>query len=103
MIRRFVTPIASSVRFRTYSIQTTAMALLLVLAASPAHSQSVLSQTTWGGFGADIADSVAAIRKMGAENGFDVEASDHPTVFADETLKKYKTIVFSNSNLCMER
>ncbi|MBS1876776.1 MAG: ThuA domain-containing protein [Acidobacteria bacterium] len=46
----------------------------------------------------NIAASVAAIKRMGAENGFGVEVSDAPTSFADENLKQYKAIVFSNSN-----
>lgn len=46
----------------------------------------------------NIASSVAAIRKMGAENGFGVDATDAPVFFTDATLKQYKAIVFSNSN-----
>lgn len=46
----------------------------------------------------NIADSVAAIRKLGAENGFAVEHSDDPAIFTRERLAKYKAIIFSNSN-----
>ncbi|MGA2195913.1 MAG: ThuA domain-containing protein [Bryobacteraceae bacterium] len=46
----------------------------------------------------NISSSVAAIRKMGSENAFSVDATDDPVVFADATLKPYKAIVFSNSN-----
>lgn len=46
----------------------------------------------------NIADSVKAIRKMGAENGFGVDASDDPKVFTPENLKQYRALVFSNSN-----
>lgn len=46
----------------------------------------------------NIAASVAAIRKMGDENGFAVEATDDPKVFSPGGLKQYKAIVFSNSN-----
>jgi uncharacterized protein len=46
----------------------------------------------------NIATSVEAIRKMGAEKGFDVDASDDPAVFTDKNLKQYKALVFSNSN-----
>jgi type 1 glutamine amidotransferase len=46
----------------------------------------------------NIASSVAAIRKMGAERGFTVDVSDDPTVFADANLKQYAALVFSNSN-----
>lgn len=46
----------------------------------------------------NIADSVKAIRKMGAENGFQVDASDDPKLFTKDNLKQYKVLVFSNSN-----
>jgi type 1 glutamine amidotransferase len=46
----------------------------------------------------NIAVSIAAIRQIGAERGFDVDASDDPRVFTAENLKQYKAIVFSNSN-----
>jgi uncharacterized protein len=46
----------------------------------------------------NIAASVAAIRKLGAANGFAVDASDDPTVFTIANLKQYRALVFSNSN-----
>ena len=46
----------------------------------------------------NIAASVAAIRRMGAERGFAVDVSDDPTSFTDANLKQYGALVFSNSN-----
>lgn len=46
----------------------------------------------------NIADSVAAIRKLGAEHGFAVDHSDDPGIFTPEKLKVYDAIVFSSSN-----
>jgi type 1 glutamine amidotransferase len=46
----------------------------------------------------NIASSVAAIRKMGAEDGFAVDASDDPAVFTNSNLKQYAVLIFSNSN-----
>jgi type 1 glutamine amidotransferase len=46
----------------------------------------------------NIASSVAAIRKMGAEAGFAVDASDDPSVFTDGNLRQYAALVFANSN-----
>lgn len=46
----------------------------------------------------NIASSVAAIRKMGAEQGFGVDVSDDPASFTDANLKQYAALVFSNSN-----
>src|SRR4051794_25388553 len=42
--------------------------------------------------------SLEAIRELGRENGFEVDASDDPAVFTPDNLRKYKTLVFSNTN-----
>lgn len=47
---------------------------------------------------ANIATSVEAIRKIGAQNHFSVDVSDDPTVFTSKKFKKYKALIFSNSN-----
>ena len=39
----------------------------------------------------NIADSVAAIRKMGAGNGFNVDATDDPNFFTTARLQQYKS------------
>lgn len=46
----------------------------------------------------NIQASVEAIKKMGAENGFAVDATDDPLFFTDATLEQYKTLVFANTN-----
>ncbi|HEY1987304.1 MAG TPA: ThuA domain-containing protein [Terracidiphilus sp.] len=46
----------------------------------------------------NIAASVDAIRKMGAENGFAVDASEDPGVFSAANLLRYAALVFANSN-----
>lgn len=46
----------------------------------------------------NLADSVAAIRKLGEENGFLVDHSDDPAVFTSPKLKDYNAIVFASSN-----
>lgn len=46
----------------------------------------------------NIASSVEAIRKLGAENQFEVEVSDNPKLFKPGGLKQYSALVFSNSN-----
>lgn len=46
----------------------------------------------------NVAASVEAIRKMGREKGFGVDATDQPGAFTAENLKQYQAIVFSNSN-----
>ena len=46
----------------------------------------------------NIAASVEMLKKLGRENGFSVDVSDKPEVFTDSNLKKYKALIFSNSN-----
>jgi type 1 glutamine amidotransferase len=46
----------------------------------------------------NIAASLEAIKKMGAESNFGVDASDDPAVFTDANLKRYAGLVFANSN-----
>jgi type 1 glutamine amidotransferase len=46
----------------------------------------------------NIASCTAAIQKLGRENGFTVDVSDDPSVFTDDNLKKYKAVIFGNSN-----
>lgn len=80
------------------------LALLLCAAIAPAAEKKILVYTrnyTSDGKGYvhdNIAASVAAIRKMGAANGFAVDASDDPAVFTTAKLKQYRALVFSNSN-----
>ncbi len=46
----------------------------------------------------NIASSVAAIEKLGRENGFSIDVSDQPSVFTEDNLERYKAVVFCNSN-----
>lgn len=46
----------------------------------------------------NIAACTAAIQKLGTANGFGVEVSDSPGSFTPENLKRYKAIVFNNTN-----
>ncbi len=46
----------------------------------------------------NIAASAAALQKLGKENHFEVDVSDDPAVFTAANLKKYRAIVFDNTN-----
>jgi type 1 glutamine amidotransferase len=46
----------------------------------------------------NIAASVMALKKLGAENHFDVEVSDDAASFTTPNLQRFKVIVFDNSN-----
>jgi type 1 glutamine amidotransferase len=77
--------------------------LVLLAACAPAQDRILVYTrnyvTNGKGYVHDnIETSLAAIRKLGAENGFAADASDAPAVFTGENLKKYKALVFSNSN-----
>ena len=90
---------------RSSAMRILPVVALLALATTPAFAQRrVLVYTrnyTPDGKGyvhENIAASVAAIRRMGAERGFAVEVSDDPASFTDANLKQYAALVFSNSN-----
>jgi type 1 glutamine amidotransferase len=72
----------------------------LIAAETQSAKNAILVYTRNGkGYVHDNIDaSVAAIRKMGAENGLSVDASSDPNLFTDASLKQYKAIVFSNTN-----
>lgn len=46
----------------------------------------------------NIPASVEMLRELGQRGGFTVEATDDPKVFTDESLRRFKAIIFSNSN-----
>ncbi len=46
----------------------------------------------------NIPYSIAAFRKMGAENNFTVDTSTNSALFTEENLKKYDALIFSNTN-----
>jgi len=83
-------------------------AVLLCLAASVLRSDPaprlvlVYTRTTVTARTSYIHDnraaSIEAIRKMGQEHNFQVEASTDPAVFTDQNLARYGTIVLSNTN-----
>ena len=46
----------------------------------------------------NIPASVTAIKKLGAENSFAVDVSDDPAMFTFQNLKRYKALIFDNTN-----
>src|SRR6478672_11289153 len=44
-----------------------------------------------------IPNGIAAIIKLGHENGFDVDTTENADVFIDDTLKKYAAVIFLNT------
>jgi len=44
-----------------------------------------------------IPNGIAAIQKLGAENGFDVDTTENASYFNDDSLKKYSAVIFLNT------
>jgi type 1 glutamine amidotransferase len=71
--------------------------------SAPPEARTVLvytkNQVAKGLFVHDnIAASSAALQKLGKDNGFSVEVSEDPAIFTSAKLKKYRAIVFNNTN-----
>ena len=74
-----------------------AAALLLFFAVTPAAeiSRRVLVFSKTAGFRHDsIPDGIAALRRLGAEQGFAVDATEDASVFDDARLAPYAAVVF---------
>jgi uncharacterized protein len=90
--------------FRAKTLFSLAALILLTAALGLAAERKVLVYTrnfvsTGTGYVHDnIQSSVDAIKKMGAEKRFAVDASNDPKVFTDSNLKQYSALIFSNSN-----
>ena len=69
---------------------------LLIISASPDKSKPrvLIFSKTNGYHHSSISVGITAIKKLGDENGFDVDATDDSTWFNKKTLKKYKALIF---------
>src|ERR1039458_5456234 len=93
----------TSFRIKTLTVSLLVLACLtvVVFAASPERRVLVYTKNQVGKglfVNDNIPASVAAIKKLGAENNFTVEVSDAPAAFTDQNLKRYKALVFDNTN-----
>ncbi|MFA3839570.1 ThuA domain-containing protein [Streptomyces aureus] len=87
----------------TVLLTLVALVVGLGLAAPPraeaAASYRVLVFSKVTNFAHDsIPAGIDAIKKLGSENGFEVEATDDAAAFTDENLARFKAIVFNNTN-----
>src|SRR4051812_49266916 len=75
-----------------------AAAFLLAAASLPVSAQSqprILVFSKTAGFRhSSIEPGLAAIRKLGQENGFAVDATEDASAFTDRNLRQYRTVVF---------
>jgi len=61
----------------------------------PAAPPRVLVFSKTAGFRhSSIETGIAAVRKLGAENGFDVDATEDASVFTEQGLKPYRAVIF---------
>ncbi len=56
----------------------------------------VFSKTT-GFRHSSIPNGIAAIQKLGLENGFDVDTTENAAYFNEDSLSKYATVIFLNT------
>lgn len=82
-------------------VLATTLALLVAapsVAAPPDDAPRVLVYSHTAGFRhLSIPDGIAAVRELGEANGFEVETSEDPALFTDETLAGYDAVVFLNT------
>ena len=87
-------------RIKKLGILLTLLASLSAVALGADADRRVLVYTKNGkGYVHDnIPASVAALKKLGAENNFAVDVSDDPARFTDRNLKRYQALIFDNTN-----
>ncbi|GEM_PF-390603 len=79
--------------FILIAFAATCVALPLQPSTQPQARALVFSKTT--GFRHDsIPDGIAAIRQLGQQNNFEVDATEDASVFNDSNLARYQTVVF---------
>jgi type 1 glutamine amidotransferase len=90
-------------RIKTLTLVLTLLGCLTtgLLGAAPERRVLVYTKNQVGNglyVHANIPASVAAIKKLGEENGFAVVVSDDPAMFTDQNLKRYQAVIFDNTN-----
>lgn len=80
-------------------VSLAALALFLACARAVESADRVLVFSKTAGFRHDsIPDGVAAIRSLGAEHGFAVDATEDASVFDDARLASYRAVVFLSTS-----
>ncbi len=69
---------------------------IIILSAAPhkAKPRVLIFSKTNGFRHSSIPAGIAAIKKLGADNGFDVDATEDSTMFNDNNLKQYAALIF---------
>src|SRR5437868_12795749 len=58
------------------------------------HSRVLIFSKTAGFHHSSIPDGIAAIQKLGKENGFETDTTTNADWFNQQTLKKYNALIF---------
>lgn len=66
--------------------------------ADPVRFRALVFSKVTNYYHESIPAGIAAIRKLGAEHGFEVVASDDPAMFTDDRLRTFQVVVFNNTN-----
>ena len=77
---------------------TLPLGLASIATAQPRQAPRVLVFSKTAGFRhSSIETGVAAVRKLGQENGFAVDATEDASVFTERALKPYRAVVFMST------
>ena len=82
---------------RLVSLALLLASLCVPVAAQGQESRVLVFSKTAGFRHSSIGDGIAAIRKLGQENGFSVDATEAAGAFSSKNLAKYRAVVFLNT------
>lgn len=74
------------------------VAILIFFSGRPSKRVLIYTRNGKGYVHENIAASVEALKKLCVTNGWEVEVTDDPAMFTGEKLKRFKCIIFSNTN-----
>src|SRR5262245_18127777 len=96
MLTQFAPPGGWSRNLFTQTLLLSAFALCLFTLVAQAHEEfKVLVFSKTAGFRHDsIANGIEAIRTLGTNNEFTVDASEDAAIFSDANLSNYQAVVF---------
>lgn len=82
---------------RFFALATTVLVVCLYFSCSHKRNEKpkvLVFCLTKGFHHESIPDGIAAIKKLGQENNFDVDTTTNPEMFNDSTLKNYSAVIF---------
>ena len=82
---------------RLASLALLLLALCVPLAARSQQPRVLVFSKTAGFRHSSIGTGIAALRKLGQENGFSVDATEDATAFTSKNLARYRAVVFLNT------